>query len=133
MTARNQKDKSFLGQILGSEIAAKTLLFLAINEQGFASQIAETLGLNVSVVHAQLLKFESAGVLARRNVGRSAVFAFAQRGLLNREFLNFLSKVTAQMPLQEKAHFAVRARPRVTAKKLETILAAKTRTSDKTK
>lgn len=109
---------TLLGGMTGSEVAARVLLFLAINGEGYSQQIADQLGLTPSGVYLQLLRFEGCGLLVRRDVGRTALFSFNERGGDAMQAKAFIAYLAGRLPLDEQAGFAARRRPRKTGKKL---------------
>jgi hypothetical protein len=109
---------TLLGGLTGSEVAARVLLFLAINGEGYSQQIAEQLGLTVSGVYLQLLRFEGCGLLVRRNVGRTAMFSFNERGGDAMQAKALVVYLAGRLSLDEQAVLAARRRPRKTGKKL---------------
>ncbi len=109
-----------LEAIFGNRTAAAVLLFLENYEAGYASSIAKTYGIPVSVVQDQLRKLEAAGVLVSRTVGRTRVFEFNPRSPTARRLREFLGAELKALPNEiTKDYFRERQRPRRTGKTLE--------------
>lgn len=109
-----------LEAIFGNRTAAVVLLFLENYDSGYASQIAKTYGMPVSVVQDQLRKLEAAGVLVSRTIGRTRVFEFNPRNPTAKRLRNFLAGELKALPNEiTKEYFRARQRPRRTGKVLE--------------
>jgi DNA-binding transcriptional ArsR family regulator len=65
-----------LKPVFGSESSERVLAFLVTHEAGYASEIAQSIDMDLFAVQKQLGKFESAGLLASRTVGRTRVYRF---------------------------------------------------------
>lgn len=105
--------------ITGSVAASESLLFIAANGEGIAPQIAKTLGLSLATVQRQLLRFEDAGILERRNVGNAAVYSFSSRGKFANAFQTAVLQVYSDMTVSEKSRYVIRKRPRRTGKPVQ--------------
>ena len=106
--------------IFGNRTASFVLLYLENYGSGYASAIARTYGLSVSVVQDQLRKFENTSVLISRNVGRTRVFEFNPRNPTARRLREFLAAELEALPEEiVKQYFRERQRPRRTGKHLE--------------
>jgi DNA-binding transcriptional ArsR family regulator len=109
-----------LEAIFGNRTAAAVLLYLENYGSGYASRIAKTYGLSVSIVQDQLRKLEGAGVLISRNVGRTRVFEFNPRNPTARRLREFLAGELEALPKDIiKNFFRERQRPRRTGKRIE--------------
>lgn len=109
-----------LEAIFGSRTASIVLLYLENYSSGYASKIAKTYDMPVSVVQDQLRKFESASLLISRNVGRTRVFEFNPRNPTARRLREFLAAELEALPEEiVKEYFRERQRPRRTGKRLE--------------
>ena len=109
-----------LEAIFGNRTAAHVLLFIENYESGYASQIARTFGMPVSVTQDQLLKLEKAGVLTSRQVGRTRLFEFNPRNPTAGRLRSFLGEELAALPVSiTREYFRERPRPRRTGKKTE--------------
>lgn len=109
-----------LEAIFGNRTAANVLLYLGNYDSGYASKIAETYDLPVSIVQDQLIKFELAGVLVSKKVGRTRVFEFNPRNPTSKRLRSFLSSEADALPQEiTTKYFRERRRPRRTGKRLE--------------
>ena len=111
-----------LEAIFGSRTAASVLLFLENYDSGHASRIAQAYGIPLYAVQKQLQKFEAAGVLVSRKVGRTRVFEFNQRNPMTQRLRQFLAAELRALPQSITAkYFRERQRPRRTGKLLERV------------
>ncbi len=108
-----------LAALIGSNVGALVLIFLALNGRGYPSEIARILDLNISAVLSQLKKLESAGLLERTDIGSAAVFSFGRIGPLGMMLKDFVLKTIEGMSQEEKTIFAARRKPRASGKKLQ--------------
>jgi len=109
-----------LEAIFGNRTAARVLLYLENYGSGYASRIAGTYSMPVSVVQDQLLKLETASVLVSRNVGRTRVFEFNPRNPTATRLRSFLAAELKALPDEiMMKYFRERQRPRRTGKRLE--------------
>lgn len=109
-----------LEAIFGNRTAASALLYLENYDSGYASKIAETYDMPVSIVQDQLAKFEVAGVLISQKVGRTRVFEFNPRNPTAKRLRAFLAAELEALPDEIiKKYFRERRRPRRTGKRLE--------------
>ncbi len=106
--------------IFGNKTAAGVLLFLENYGSGYASQIARTYDVPVSVVQDQLRKLEFAGLLVSRTVGRTRLFEFNPRNPTVRRLRTFLAEELKALPESlVKQYFRERQRPRRSGKAIE--------------
>ena len=106
--------------IFGNRTAANVLLYLENYESGYASRIADTYGVPVSIVQDQLARLELAVVLVSRKVGRTRVFEFNPRNPTSTRLRKFLAAELKALPDEiTKKYFRERRRPRRTGKHLE--------------
>jgi len=109
-----------LEAIFGNRTAASVLLYIENYESGYASKIAATYDMPVSIVQDQLAKLEEAGVLISRLVGRTRVFEFNPRNPTAKNLSNFLAAELEALPEEiTKNYFRDRRRPRRTGKRIE--------------
>src|SRR4051812_3032805 len=105
--------------LLGNATAEKALLYLAVNDAGYARQMAEALTIPLSVVQKQLQRLERTGVLVSRLVGRTRLFSFNPRFAVKDETLALLRRAFSLLPPRERAPYeSTRTRPRSTGKPL---------------
>lgn len=106
-----------LEAIFGNRTAASVLLFIENYEAGYASQIADTYDISVSLVQDQLRRLESAGVLMSRTVGRTRVFEFNPRNPTVNNLRDFLAAELEGLPDSlVRQYFRQRQRPRRSGK-----------------
>ena len=111
-----------LDAIFGNRTAACVLLYLQNYSSGYASKIARTYDMPVSIVQDQLIKLELAGVLISGKVGRTRVFEFNPRNPTSRRLGNFLAAELKAMPNEiVRDFFRDRRRPRRTGKRTERV------------
>src|SRR5271169_1876578 len=84
-----------LRSIFGSESRERVLTFLVSNQEGYASEIAHTSGLDLFAVQKQLEQFEADGLLQSRLVGRMRVYSFNSKYPLLKELKNLIEKALA--------------------------------------
>ena len=108
-----------LNAIFGNKTAAAVLLFIENYESAYAKKIADIMDLNLSSVQEQLRKFEDAGVLVSRTIGRTRVFEFNPRNPTAKKLRNFLREELEILPdSMVYEYFRERTRPRRTGKPL---------------
>ena len=100
-----------LERMLG-RVGARTLMFLRINGDGYASEIARTLAVSLSAVQGQLRRFEQAGVIASRARGRTRIFALEPRSPLRDQIAALLDRAVELLPDDRRLGLSVRRRPR---------------------
>jgi len=106
--------------IFGNRTVAHVLLFLENYDSGYASQIAKTFNMPVSVTQDQLLTLENAGVLVSRKIGRTRVFEFNPRNPTVGRLRTFVADELTALPESiTQEYFRERQRPRRTGKKIE--------------
>jgi DNA-binding transcriptional ArsR family regulator len=104
--------------ILGNRTAEKVLLYLLVYEEGYASAIADTFeDVSLSMAQNQLERFERAGALVSRKLGRTRVFAWNPRYPFLAELQALVAKELEYLPEDERErYFRQRRRPRRTGK-----------------
>jgi DNA-binding IclR family transcriptional regulator len=107
-----------LTYLFGSRAAAQVLLFLSINQEGYASEIARTLEVPLSVAQKYLLRFEQEGLLVSIPRGTIRIFRWNPRYPLIKEVRALLERAVEFLPEDERARYAIRLRPRRTGKPL---------------
>ena len=86
---------TLLRSILGSESSAGVLSFLAAYRQGYASEIARFIDMDLFAVQKQLEKLEAEQVLTSRIEGRIRIYTFNTQYPLYAELMNLIEKATA--------------------------------------
>ena len=99
--------------VLGSAAAERTLLYLQTYAEGYALGIARTFGMSPSQVSKQLTKFEDAGVLVSRPIGKARVYYWNERNPLVRDLRRLLQSALEVLPGDElQRYYRQRRRPR---------------------
>ena len=102
-----------LKAVFGSAAAERTLLYLQNYGEGYAVGIARTFGLAPSQVSKQLTKFENAGLLVSRTVGRARVYYWNDRNPLVKDLRALLQATLELLPDEElQRYYRERRRPR---------------------
>lgn len=102
-----------IAKILGSETAEKALFYLTAYGEGYASGIAKTFDISLSMVQKQLARFEEAGLLVCTLKGRTRLYVWNPRYPFLKEFQSFLEKAFEFIPEKEKEkYYYQRTRPR---------------------
>jgi DNA-binding transcriptional ArsR family regulator len=108
-----------LDKVLGNKTAEQMLLFLYHYGELHASLLAKMSGLSETPVKNQLNKFENAGLLVSREVGRSRVYTFNPKSPFTKPIKDLISIVYESIPLSEREIiFSRRLRPRRKGKKI---------------
>lgn len=101
-----------LEKILGSKIAAKCMLSLYRYEEIWPSAIANDFKLTKSAVQKQLERFEDAGVLVSKLVGRTRVYLWNGKSPVSNALKNLVKIYYDDLFFDEKESFFPRRRPR---------------------
>lgn len=105
--------------ILGSENRERVLIFILAREQGYASEIADFYQTARFPIQNQLDRFENAGVLISRTVGRTRLYEFNPRYAYLPELKSLLEKALADYPKEKQEMLLMnRRRPRRRGKPL---------------
>ena len=108
-----------LESIFGNATVEKVLLYLQNYEEGYASEIASTFSISLSVVQKQLKRLEDGGVIVSHSRGRTRLFQWNPRYPFRKELQTLLEKSFEFMPDSEiKKYYRKRQRPRRTGKPL---------------
>jgi hypothetical protein len=109
-----------LDAIFGNPTAASVLMYLENYESGYAKRICDTYGIPLNMVQDQLKKFEAAGVLVSRTVGRTRLFEFNPRNPTAKNLRVFLAAELDGLPNSlATRYFFDRRRPRRSGKPLK--------------
>ncbi|EMJ71615.1 hypothetical protein LEP1GSC034_2948 [Leptospira interrogans str. 2003000735] len=93
--------------------ASRVLLHVYHYNEIHSSAIANDYGKTVTPIRLQLERFEKAGILVAKNVGRSRVFAFNQKSPFVKPIKEILSIFYNSLIIEEKENiFSTRRRPR---------------------
>lgn len=101
-----------LEKILGSEVAAKCLLSLYRYEEIYPSAIANDFKLNKSAVQRQLERYEDAGILASKLVGKTRVYLWNGKSPVSNTLKNLVKIYYDDLTFDEKENYFPRRRPR---------------------
>lgn len=99
--------------IFGNKTAERALLHVYHYGEIHASAIAQDYGIAVNPVKGQLDRFERAGILASKEVGRSRLYFFNPKSAFLSPVIGLLKIVYESIPLKEREKiFRSRRRPR---------------------
>ena len=99
--------------IFGNVTAAKIMLYLFHNGEGYASGISNDMGITKSQVIKQLNRFEAAGVFVSKEMGRVRVYTFNPKLGLTKKLKDLIQVFYDSIPLDQKEDlFSARRRPR---------------------
>ncbi len=102
-----------LEKILGSATAMKIMLHLIHYGEIYPSAVAGDYKISLSAVQKQFERFEEAGVLVSKLVGRTRVYFFNKKFPVTRPFIDLIKVYYDGLSLQDKEKiFATRRRPR---------------------
>jgi len=99
--------------IFGNKTAEKVLLHIYHYGEIHASAIAEDYRIALNPIKGQLDRFENAGILASKEVGRSRLYFFNPKSVFLGPIRELLKITYESIPLKEREIlFASRRRPR---------------------
>lgn len=99
--------------IFGNATAAKVMLYLFHNGEAYASAIANDMKITLSQVQKQLDKFEAAGILVSKHLGKVRVYTFNPQLGVTRKLKDLIQVFYEAIPLHQKEElFQTRRRPR---------------------
>ncbi len=102
-----------LDALLGSRTAQKIFLYIFHYGEAYATAIASDFKMSVGQVQRQLDRFENAGFLISKQLGRTRVYQFNEKSPLVRPFKEMIQIVYSNIPLAEREEiFHARRRPR---------------------
>ena len=108
-----------LASLFGSKTAERVLIFLSARDEGYAREMARFFETDLKSVQKQLDKFEAAGVLSSREVGRTRPYTFNPRYPFLAELKSLLEKALTFYPEEERERLVMnRRRPRGRGKAL---------------
>ena len=96
-----------LRSLFGSDSRERILTFLVGNQEGYASEIAHTSGLDLFAVQKQLQQFETDGLLQSHPVGRMRVYSFNLKYPLLKELKSLVEKALANQSSLESEQTSV--------------------------
>lgn len=102
-----------LDKVLGSEIAMKIMLHLVHYNEIYPSAVAKDYELTLSAVQNQFIRFEDAGILVSKLVGRTRVYLFNKKSKAAMKFYDYIKVYYDGISVHDKEKiFATRRRPR---------------------
>lgn len=108
-----------LEDLFGSQTAAKCLVYLAAQREGYPLEIAKAFGISNTQVLRTLNRLEQADILVGKNSGRTRLYSLNSSWYLSQELSRLLAKALTQIPLdQQEMYFMRRKRPRKKNKKI---------------
>ena len=106
-----------LDKILGSDIAMKIMLHLVHYDEIYPSAVAQDYQLTLSAVQKQFTRFEEAGLLVSKLVGRTRVYCFNKKSKAANKFYDFVKIYYDGLSINDKEKiFSARRRPRRSGK-----------------
>lgn len=106
-----------LDKILGSETAMKIMLHLIHYGEIYPSAVAKDYQLSLSGVQKQFQRFEDAGILVSKLVGKSRVYLFNKKSSTVKPFMDLVKVYYDGLSLEDKEQlFGTRRRPRRSGK-----------------
>jgi hypothetical protein len=105
--------------LLGSNGSEKVLIFITARGEGYAREISQFFGKDISTIQNQLDKLELGGILASTTKGRTRLYSFNPRYSFLKELKLLLDKALSYYPEDEREKLVVdRRRPRRRGKPL---------------
>lgn len=102
-----------LDKILGSEIAMKIMFHVYHYQEMYPTAVAKDYDLTLSAVQKQFARFEEAGILVSKLVGRTRVYLFNKKSPVAKKFIEMVKVYYDNLTLKDKERmFATRRRPR---------------------
>ena len=99
--------------IFGNKTAEKALLHVFHYGETYTSAVAQDYGLALDPIKRQLERFESAGVLVAKQLGRSRIFSFNPKSPYTKPIKDLIQITYQAIPLRERERlFSQRRRPR---------------------
>lgn len=99
--------------IFGNTTAAKVMLYLFHYGEAYASGISKDMTIALSQVQKQLDRFESAGILVSKVMGKVRIYTFNPKIGVTKKLKDLIQVFYDAMPLEDKEKlFSVRRRPR---------------------
>ena len=91
-----------LADLLGSKSAERVLLFLLVNECGYASEVQKAHGIALTPVQSVIRKLEKAGVITYEVQGKIKLYRLNELYPLHDELKSLLKKAFIHLPPDEK-------------------------------
>ncbi len=102
-----------LGEVFGGKAAEAVLLHVYHYSESYGRAISSDFDLTLFPIQRQRDKFERAGVLVRKNHGKTVVFTWNAKSRFGKRMKSLVEVVYEGMSLEEREiRFPVRRRPR---------------------
>lgn len=102
-----------LDKILGSATAMKIMLHLIHYKEIYPTAVAKDYQISLSAVQKQFQRFEEAGILVSKLVGKSRVYFFDRKSPVVKPFIELIKVYYDGLSLEDKEQlFGTRRRPR---------------------
>ena len=102
-----------LDKILGSDTAMKIMLHLIHYGEIYPSAVAKDYQISLSAVQKQFARFEEAGILVSKLVGKTRVYFFNKKSPTVKPFMDLIKVYYDGLSLEDKERiFGERRRPR---------------------
>ena len=102
-----------LDKLFGTQTAGFVLLHLHHYGEVYARGLARDLDISLSAIQKQLQKFEDAGVVVSKLMGRTRIYTFNKKLPLTKPLIELIDVVYSSMNLSDKEQlFKTRQRPR---------------------
>lgn len=99
--------------IFGNTTAAKVMLYLFHYGDAYASGISTDMGITKSQVIKQLNRFEEAGILVSKSIGKVRVYSFNPKMGVTKKLKELIQVFYDAIPLDQREEiFSARRRPR---------------------
>ncbi len=106
-------NRAMLDKILGSETAMKIMLHLIHYGEIYPTAVARDYEISVFGVQKQFQRFEDAGILVSKLVGKSRVYMFNKKSPVVKPFMELIKVYYDGLSMDDKEKiFAARRRPR---------------------
>ena len=102
-----------LAPLLGSKGSENVLIFMVARDEGYAREISQFFGMDISTVQNQLDKLELGSILVSLTKGRTRIYTFNPRYPFLEELKQLLEKALSFYPEEEREKLVTnRRRPR---------------------
>lgn len=106
-----------LQALFGNRSAEKVLLYLSVNSETYAQELADALGLRLYAVQRQLRRLEDGAIVVSRPRGRMRFYSLNPRFPFTPDLVRMLTRALDYMPAEERIRYQPRRnRPRRSGK-----------------
>jgi DNA-binding transcriptional ArsR family regulator len=113
LSSASDYNRAMLDKILGSETAMKIMLHLTHYGEIYPTAVARDYEISVNGVQKQFERFEDAGILVSKLVGKSRVYMFNKKSPVVKPFMELIKVYYDSLSIDDKQEiFATRRRPR---------------------